>query len=297
MSRFGKISTAMVTPFDSKGNIDFAKTTKLVNYLIENGTDSIVVCGTTGESPTLTSEEKLALISHVVSAVNGRIPVIAGTGSNDTRATVSMTKKVTELGVDAIMVVVPYYNKPNQEGLYQHFKAAAESTELPVMLYNVPGRTVANLAIDTVVRLAEIPNIVAIKDATGNLGVMTEIIDRTPEDFELYCGDDGLTLPAFAIGSKGTVSVASHVLGNEMQQLAESFFTGNMEKAQFLNRKLLPLFDGFFMAPSPSPIKTALQMKGLDVGGVRLPLVPLTEAERTTLSTLMNQLEAALQNR
>jgi 4-hydroxy-tetrahydrodipicolinate synthase len=296
MSRFGKISTAMVTPFDSKGNIDFAKTTKLVNYLIENGTDSIVVCGTTGESPTLTSEEKLALIRHVVSVVDGRIPVIAGTGSNDTRATVSLTKKVTELGVDAIMVVVPYYNKPNQEGLYQHFKAAAESTELPVMLYNVPGRTVANLAIDTVVRLAEVPNIVAIKDATGNLGVMTEIIDRTPEDFELYCGDDGLTLPAFAIGSKGTVSVASHVLGNEMQLLAESFFTGNMEQAQFLHRKLLPLFDGFFMAPSPSPIKTALQMKGLDVGGVRLPLVPLTEAERTTLSSLMNQLEEALQN-
>ncbi len=296
MSRFGKISTAMVTPFDSKGNIDFAKTTKLVNYLIENGTDSIVVCGTTGESPTLTSEEKLALIRHVVTVVDGRIPVIAGTGSNDTRATVSLTKKVTELGVDAIMVVVPYYNKPNQEGLYQHFKAAAESTELPVMLYNVPGRTVANLAIDTVVRLAEVPNIVAIKDATGNLGVMTEIIDRTPEDFELYCGDDGLTLPAFAIGSKGTVSVASHVLGNEMQQLAESFFTGNMEQAQFLHRKLCPLFDGFFMAPSPSPIKTALQMKGLDVGGVRLPLVPLTEAERTTLSSLMNQLDEALQN-
>lgn len=296
MSRFGKISTAMVTPFDSKGNIDFAKTTKLVNYLIENGTDSIVVCGTTGESPTLTSEEKLALIRHVVTVVDGRIPVIAGTGSNDTRATVSLTKKVTELGVDAIMVVVPYYNKPNQEGLYQHFKAAAESTELPVMLYNVPGRTVANLAIDTVVRLAEVPNIVAIKDATGNLGVMTEIIDRTPEDFELYCGDDGLTLPAFAIGSKGTISVASHVLGNEMQLLAESFFTGNMEQAQFLHRKLLPLFDGFFMAPSPSPIKTALQMKGLDVGGVRLPLVPLTEAERTTLTSLMNQLEEALQN-
>ncbi|PEL10786.1 4-hydroxy-tetrahydrodipicolinate synthase [Bacillus sp. AFS017336] len=296
MSRFGKISTAMVTPFDSKGNIDFAKTTKLVNYLIENGTDSIVVCGTTGESPTLTTEEKLALISHVVSAANGRVPVVAGTGSNNTRETVELTKKVSALGVDAIMVVVPYYNKPNQEGLYQHFKAAAESTELPVMLYNVPGRTVASLSVDTVVRLAEIENVVAIKDATGNLSIMTEIIDRTPEDFELYCGDDGLTLPAFAIGSKGTVSVASHVLGNEMQQLAESFFTGDMAKAQFLHRKLLPLFDGFFMAPSPSPIKTALQMKGLDVGGVRLPLVPLSEAERATLSNLINKLDEALQN-
>jgi len=295
MSRFGKISTAMVTPFDSKGNIDFAKTTKLVNFLIDNGSDSLVVCGTTGESPTLTSEEKLALISHVVTTVNGRIPVLAGTGSNNTRETVELTKKVSALGVDAIMVVVPYYNKPNQEGLYQHFKAAAESTELPVMLYNVPGRTIASLSVDTVVRLSEIPNIVAIKDATGNLGIMTEIIDRTSDDFELYCGDDGLTLPAFAIGSKGTVSVASHVLGNEMQQLAESYFTGNMEKAQFLHRKLSPLFEGFFMAPSPSPIKTALQMKGLDVGGVRLPLVPLSENERTTLSSLMSQLEEALQ--
>lgn len=295
MGRFGKISTAMVTPFDSKGNIDFAKTTKLVNYLIENGTDSLVVCGTTGESPTLTSEEKLALISHVVSVVDGRIPVIAGTGSNNTQASIELTKKVSALGVDSIMVVVPYYNKPNQEGLYQHFKAVAESTELPVMLYNVPGRTVANLAVDTVVRLSKLPNVVAIKDATGNLSVMTEIIDRTDSDFELYCGDDGLTLPALAIGSKGTISVASHVIGNEMQQLAEAFFTGNMERAQFLHRKLLPLFEGVFMAPSPSPIKTALQMKGLDVGGVRLPLVPLSEEERTALSGLMTQLEEALQ--
>ena len=296
MSRFGRISTAMVTPFDAKGNIDFAKTTKLVNYLINNGSDSLVVCGTTGESPTLTTEEKLALLQHVVTVADNRVPVIAGTGSNNTYATIELTKKAVQTGVDAIMVVVPYYNKPNQEGLYQHFKAIAESTDLPVMLYNVPGRTVTNISVDTVVRLSEIENIVAIKDATGDLGVMTEIIEKTPEDFELYCGDDGLTLPALSIGAKGTISVASHIVGKEMQSLVEAFFTGELNTAQFYHRKLYPIFTGMFMAPSPNPVKTALQMKGLDVGSVRLPLVPLSEEERSNVKGLLEQVEKELQN-
>ncbi len=182
MVQFGNIITAMVTPFDRKGNLDLAKTTELVNYLLDNGTDALVVAGTTGESPTLTTEEKIALFRHVVSVVNGRAPVIAGTGTNDTRASIELTKKAEEAGVDAVMLVAPYYNKPNQEGLYQHFKAIAESTSLPVMLYNVPGRTSVSLAPETVIRLSEVPNIVAVKEAGGNLDAMAEIIERTPDD-------------------------------------------------------------------------------------------------------------------
>ncbi len=288
--QFGKIVTAMVTPFDSKGNIDFAKTTSLVNYLLENGTDSLVIAGTTGESPTLTTEEKVALFRHVVSVVNGRVPVIAGTGTNNTRASIELTKKAEEIGVDAVMLVAPYYNKPNQEGLYQHFKAIAESTSLPVMLYNIPGRSVVNIAVDTVVRLSEIPNIVAVKDASGNLDAMTEIIARTREDFQLYSGDDSITLPVLAIGGAGVVSVASHIIGNEMQQMIAAFEAGELAKAAKLHQKLLPIMKGLFAAPNPVPVKTALQLKGLDVGSVRLPLVPLTEQERIELMNLLNTL-------
>lgn len=288
--QFGKIVTAMVTPFDHKGNIDFAKTTKLVDYLLENGTDSLVVAGTTGESPTLTTEEKVALFRHVVSVVNGRVPVIAGTGSNNTHASIELTKKAEEAGVDAVMLVAPYYNKPNQEGLYQHFKAIAESTSLPVMLYNIPGRSVVNMSVDTVVRLSEIPNIVAIKDASGNLDTMTEIIARTREDFLLYSGDDNITLPVLAIGGAGVVSVASHIIGNEMQQMIAAFEAGELAKAAKLHQKLLPIMKGLFAAPNPVPAKTALQLKGLDVGSVRLPLVPLTEQERIELMNLLNTL-------
>jgi 4-hydroxy-tetrahydrodipicolinate synthase len=288
--QFGKIVTAMVTPFDHKGNIDFAKTTKLVDYLLENGTDSLVVAGTTGESPTLTTEEKVALFRHVVSVVNGRVPVIAGTGSNNTHASIELTKKAEEAGVDAVMLVAPYYNKPNQEGLYQHFKAIAESTSLPVMLYNIPGRSVVNISVDTVVRLSEIPNVVAIKDASGNLDTMTEMIARTREDFLLYSGDDNITLPVLAIGGAGVVSVASHIIGNEMQQMIAAFEAGELAKAAKLHQKLLPIMKGLFAAPNPVPVKTALQLKGLDVGSVRLPLVPLTEQERIELMNLLNTL-------
>ncbi|WP_242219455.1 4-hydroxy-tetrahydrodipicolinate synthase [Bacillus cereus group sp. BfR-BA-01380] len=283
MRDFGTIATAMVTPFDKNGNIDFAKTTKLVNYLIDNGTTSIVVGGTTGESPTLTSEEKVALYRHVVSVVDKRVPVIAGTGSNNTHASVELTKKAEEVGVDAIMLVAPYYNKPSQEGMYQHFKTIAESTKLPIMLYNVPGRSIVQISVDTVVRLSQIPNIVAIKDAGGDVLTMTEIIEKTDDDFAVYSGDDGLTLPAMAIGAKGIVSVASHIIGNEMQDMIVAFQTGDMKTAQTLHQLLVRVTNALFMAPSPTPVKTALQIVGLDVGSVRLPLLPLTEAERTQL--------------
>lgn len=286
MVLFGRVSTAMVTPFDKKGHIDFPKTTQLVNYLIENGTDSLVVAGTTGESPALSKEEKLALFQHVVQVVNKRVPVIAGTGSNNTYESIELTKKAEQIGVDAIMVVGPYYNKPNQEGMFQHFKAIAESTSLPVMLYNIPGRSAVNILPETIIRLAKIPNIVAVKEASGDLNAMTKIIAETDEDFLLYSGDDSLALPVMAIGGVGIISVASHVIGNEMQQIVQAFLNGDSVKAAKLHQQYLPIMQGLFLAPNPVPVKTALQLKGKDVGSVRLPLVPLSEQERVTLSKL-----------
>ncbi|MED1202018.1 4-hydroxy-tetrahydrodipicolinate synthase [Heyndrickxia acidicola] len=290
MSHFGRISTAMVTPFDNKGNIDFQKTTQLVEYLIENGSDSLVVAGTTGESPTLSTEEKLALFKHVVKVADGRVPVIAGTGSNNTYASIELTKKAEETGVDAIMLVAPYYNKPNQRGIYEHFRTIAESTSLPVMIYNVPGRTVVSIDPGTVIELSRIPNIVAVKEASGNLDAMTEIISKTDDDFALYSGDDGITLPVLSIGGAGIVSVASHIIGNEMKEMIDAFFNGSIEKAAKLHQSLLPLMKGLFQAPSPVPVKTALQLKGLGVGSVRLPLVPLDEQERDALQALLNNI-------
>lgn len=288
MVHFGRVSTAMVTPFDKKGHVDFAKTTKLVNYLIANGTESLVVAGTTGESPTLSKEEKLALFEHVVKAVDKRIPVIAGTGSNNTYASVELTKKAEQLGVDGIMVVGPYYNKPNQEGLYQHFKAIAESTKLPIMIYNIPGRSAVNIHPNTIIELSKIPNIVAVKEASGDLNAMTKIIANTAEDFDLYSGDDSMALPVLAIGGAGVISVASHVIGNELQAMVQAFLNGDTQKAAEVHQKYLPIMQGLFAAPNPVPVKTALQLKGLDVGSVRLPLVPLTEQERITLGNLLN---------
>ncbi len=290
MIDFGKVATAMVTPFDHKGNIDFEKTTQLINYLISNGSDALVIAGTTGESPTLSTEEKLALFRHSVKVVDGRVPVVAGTGSNNTYASIELTKKAEEIGVDAIMIVAPYYNKPNQEGLYQHFKTIAESTELPVMLYNIPGRSVINMSVDTIVRLAELPNVVALKDASGDLDAMTAIIAQTSDDFALYSGDDGLTLPVLAIGGTGIISVASHVIGNEMQEMVKLYESGNPKEAAKIHQRIAPVMKSLFAAPSPTPVKTALQLKGLDVGSVRLPLVPLTEEERQTLVSTLNTL-------
>ncbi|MBG9445504.1 4-hydroxy-tetrahydrodipicolinate synthase [Cytobacillus firmus] len=286
MVLFGRVSTAMVTPFDNKGHIDFSKTTQLINHLIENGTDSLVVAGTTGESPTLTKEEKLALFKHAVKAADKRVPVIAGTGSNNTYESIELTKKAEQIGVDAIMIVAPYYNKPNQEGLYRHFKAIAESTSLPVMVYNIPGRSSVNILPETIIRLSEISNIAAVKEASGDLNAMAKIIANTDDDFMLYSGDDGLTLPCMAIGGTGIVSVASHVIGNEMQEMITAYLNGENEKAAKIHQKILPIMEGLFAAPSPVPVKTALQLKGLDVGSVRLPMVPLTEQERSAVAAL-----------
>lgn len=284
---FGKVLTAMVTPLDNSGNIDFKKTTNLIEYLLENGSEGLVVAGTTGESPTLTIDEKVALFKHVVEKVNKRIPVIAGTGSNNTAASVALTKEAEAVGVDAIMLVTPYYNKPNQKGLYEHFATIANETKLPVMMYNIPGRSVVKMNADTIIRLSEIVNIVSVKEASGDLDLVSDVIENTANNFSVYCGEDGITLPMLAIGADGVVSVASHVIGNEMQDMVNAYQTGDIKNAASIHRKFLPIMNGLFVAPSPTPVKAALNMKGIDVGGVRLPLVALTEEEENTLKELI----------
>ncbi|WP_458413848.1 4-hydroxy-tetrahydrodipicolinate synthase [Schinkia sp. CFF1] len=287
---FGRVGTAMVTPFDRSGNIDFGKVTELVNFLLENGTDSLIVAGTTGESPTLSTEEKVELYRHVVNVVNGRIPVVAGTGSNNTIASIELTKKAEEAGANAIMLVAPYYNKPDQDGLYEHFKTIAKSTSLPVMLYNIPGRCSINITVDTIVKLSQVENIVAVKEASGDLNAMTEIISRTSDDFYLYTGDDSNTLPVLAIGGRGVISVASHVIGKNIQEMITLYENGEVKKAAQLHQRLLPIMRGLFIGPNPVPLKYALQRRGLDVGSVRLPLVPLQKEKQLILDELLQNI-------
>ncbi|MEZ7173280.1 4-hydroxy-tetrahydrodipicolinate synthase [Sporosarcina sp. OR05] len=284
---FGQIVTAMVTPFNEHGEIDFPATRNLINHLLANGTEALVVSGTTGESPTLSEKEKVLLFKFTVDVVNGRVPVIAGTGSFNTKESIELTLLAEDVGVDAVMLVTPYYNNPCQEGLYQHFKAIAAATSLPVMLYNIPGRSVVNMSVDTIVRLAKIPNIVAIKEASGNLDAMVEIIERTPKNFALYSGDDGLTIPILSIGGAGVVSVASHIVGNEMQTMIKNFKCGNTDVAAREHRKLLPIMKALFSAPNPTAVKAALNINGVPVGGVRLPMVPLTNEQLRTLQQVL----------
>jgi 4-hydroxy-tetrahydrodipicolinate synthase len=259
---FGRVITAMVTPFDSNLKVDWDKTKELINYLIEEQqSDSLVICGTTGESPTLTEDEKIELFEKSIQYANGRCKIIAGTGSNNTAHTIELTKKAQEVGVDGILLVAPYYNRPTQEGLYQHFKAVAESTDLPVILYNVPARTSVSISADTTIRLSKITNIVGTKEASGDLDEIAIIIANTSSDFLVYSGDDSLTLPILSIGGYGIVSVASHVIGKEIQKMISSFIHGNIEEAAKLHLKYNPIFNGLFICPNPVPVKYALSLK------------------------------------
>ena len=287
---FGRLVTAMVTPFDQDLNIDLAQTEKLVEHLITTGTEAIVVAGTTGESPTLTTEEKILLFEKVVEYARGRVKVIAGTGTNSTKSTIELTKKAEALGVDGAMLVAPYYNKPSQDGLYQHFEAVAKETRLPLMIYNIPGRTGINIQAATMIKLSRISNIVAVKEASGDLTQMAEIIASTPDHFQLYSGDDKLTLPVLAIGGYGIVSVASHSVGLKMQDMIQSYLNGNVKEASKLHLRLTPFFEAIFVTSNPVPIKDVLNKNGLNVGSVRLPLVPPT----TEQSNFVNQAYKAL---
>lgn len=284
---FGKVLTAMVTPFDKDNQLDLERVSTLVEHLIANGTEGLVVAGTTGETPTLTHDEKIKLIQHVVKVVDKRIPVIAGTGTNDTPVSVELTKEVETLDVDGIMLVNPAYNKPNQKGLYNHFKMIAESTKLPIMLYNIPSRTAVNMTAETTIALSEIENIVSIKEASGDIHQISKIIENTSDDFSVYCGDDGMTLPLMSIGANGIVSVASHVIGKNINEMVKTFLAGDVRKAAKLHRTLLPTMEAMFIAPSPAPVKAALNMSGIEVGNVRMPLVEIDETEKAFIKNIL----------
>ncbi len=276
---FGRVLTAMITPFNLDGSVNYEEAEKLSIWLTENGTDSLVICGTTGESPSLTWEEEYQLFQVVQKAVAGKAKVIAGTGSNSTREAIAATQKAAKLGLDGSLQVVPYYNKPPQSGLYQHFKAIAQATpELPIMVYNIPGRTGQNMLPETIARLAEIPNIVAIKEASGNLDQASQIRDLTPPEFKIYSGDDSLTLPLMAIGGSGVVSVASHLVGKQLQEMVVAFETGKVQRATEIHLQLFNLSKALFATTNPIPVKAALNLLGWKVGTTRPPLCdPPTE--------------------
>ncbi|MGI8554092.1 MAG: 4-hydroxy-tetrahydrodipicolinate synthase [Dehalococcoidia bacterium] len=269
----GRLLTAMVTPFDGEGQVDYEQARHLAQALLESGSDGLVVAGTTGESPTLTLKEKWRLFTEVKRATGGRGALIAGTGNYSTQESIELTREAERLAVDAVLLVVPYYNKPSQEGLFRHFEAIARSTSLPCILYNVPSRTAANMTADTVVRLSHIPNIIGIKEASGDLEQASRIIEHTRDDFYVWSGNDQDTLPLLSIGAYGVVSVASHIVGAQIKEMIESFLDGQTSHAARIHRRLTPLVKALFLVSNPSPVKFALDEIGMRVGRPRLPLV------------------------
>ena len=273
---FGRVVTAMVTPFAEDGSVNYEVAEKLAKHLVANGSDGLVICGTTGESPTLSWSEEYELFKVVKQAVGDRAKIIAGTGSNSTTEAIAATQKAAKLDLDGSLQVVPYYNKPSQPGLYRHFKAIAEACpELPMMLYNVPGRTSRNLEAETVANLARISNIVAVKEASGDLEQACKIRSLTPDNFAIYSGEDALTLPLLTMGSSGVVSVASHLVGKQMQSMIAAYLSGDNQQATEIQLKLFPLFQALFVTTNPIPVKTALNLQGWNVGKLRSPLCEL----------------------
>ncbi len=288
----GRLLTAMVTPFKPiEGEpIDFEAVDRLVDHLIDTGTQGLVVRGTTGESPTLSHEEDYALYRRVKTRVAGRVPVIAGTGSNCTRTAVTATQEAIRIGVDAVMLVVPYYNKPSQAGLLAHFRTLARECPIPMILYNIPGRTGVNMLPETVAELSKLPTIVAVKEASGNLEQVRAIRAMTREDFLIYSGDDALTLEIMRLGGHGVISVASHVAGRLMRTLIDHIVAGQGDEATRLNQSLQTLFQNLFCTTNPVPVKAALDMLGLCAPTVRLPLVGCTATERACVHQAMDAL-------
>lgn len=291
MTDFGRVMTAMVTPFNADGGVDYDVAEKLALYLAKHGTDTLVLCGTTGESPTLTWSEEYQLFQVIKKAIAGQAKIVAGTGSNSTREAIEATEKASHLGLDGTLQVVPYYNKPPQEGLYQHFEAIAKACpELSIILYNIPGRTGQNLAPVTISRLAEVPNIVAIKEASGNLDQVSQIRRLTPSNFAIYSGDDSLTLPMLAVGCKGVISVASHLVGEALQQMIQAYESGDVAKAAQIHSQYLDLFKTLFIETNPIPVKAALRLQGWAVGGTRLPLCAIAQESELKLKSTMSDL-------
>lgn len=290
MVKFGKVLTAMVTPFNEDLEIDYQRTQELVVRLIESGSDGVIVSGTTGESPTLSKKEKLNLFRSVVEAIGGKGTVIAGTGSYNTAESVELTKEAEKTGVDGFLFVAPYYNKPSQEGLYRHFKEIAGATSLPAIIYNIPSRTGVNVSVDTMVRLAGIENVVGVKESSGNLAQVSEIHEKTPSDFMIYSGDDALTLPVLSVGGVGIISVASHIAGRKIKEMVTAYEKGEVQKAAEINANLGPLFRALFINTNPIMVKTACNLVGLKVGGLRLPLVEASEKEVEIIREVLKNL-------
>ena len=293
----GEIITAMVTPFNEKREIDFSALERLAKHLIENGSDSILLAGTTGENPTLTHEEEYEILYSVKSAiVPSKAKIIVGAGSNSTDTAVKTSKKMKELGADGLLSVVPYYNKPNQQGLIEHFGAVARAVDLPIIMYNIPSRTGINMSPATVAFLAkEYPNIVALKQSYFDMDIVSELKEQCPEDFAIYSGDDSLTLPMLSLGAYGVVSVASHVIGNEIKSMIHNFKSGQINAAKNMHLKLYPLFKKLFMAPNPVPVKAVLSRLKLIENYVRKPLVELNELERQELFDVLNVVQKSLE--
>ena len=288
--QFGRLITAMITPFDNERNLDLKRCAEFADRLVKGGTDALAVCATTGESPTIFYPQKIEVIKTVIEAVDGRAKIIANVGDNCTQDTIDFARDVEKLGVDGLMCVVPYYNKPPQEGLYQHFKAIAESVNLPVILYNIPGRCVTNMTAETTLRLThDVKNIVAIKEASGNMEQIKQIIDNAPEGFVVYSGDDSATYDIMKTGGVGVVSTISNIATARMKEIVDLCAAGKWDEAKAANDKLLPMMDGLFETTNPILVKEALKLVGFPVGGVRLPLVDATPEQSNRLAAIMHE--------
>ncbi len=286
-SKIGRLLTAMVTPFDSQGEVDYRQAKKLALALLDSGSDGVVVSGTTGESPTLTKEEKLRLFAEIKSAVADRGVVVAGTGNNDTKESQEVTREAEKIGVDACLLVVPYYNRPTQQGLWEHFRSIAQSTALPCIIYNVPSRTVTSLNAGTLIKLSQIDNIVGVKEASGDLGQIAAIIEGTRGDFLVYSGNDSDTFPLLALGGYGVISVASHLVGIQIKGMMDKFLNGEVQEAAKIHRYLLPLIHALFIVSNPMPLKWALNYLGFPVGKPRLPLIEADENSVNLIKTTL----------
>ena len=289
MSIFGRVLTAMVTPFDANQAVDYRQAAALANYLVDHGSDGLVIAGSTGEAATLTEDERLRLFSTVLDAVGDRARVFGGTGTNDTASTLALSKKAAQEGLHGLMLVTPYYNKPSQEGLYQHFTTVAAAVDIPIILYNVPGRTAVNLLPETVKRLSESASIAAVKESCGNLEQIAELISLLPPRFPVYSGDDSLTLPILAVGGCGVISVAAHIVGPAIQQMIDAYLGGKITVAAEIHRNLLPVFKALFITTNPTAVKAAMNFCGFPVGNVRLPLVYPNKADLAKLHSVLTE--------
>ena len=277
MKQLGRLLTAMVTPFDEKGAVNYEQAKKLALALLDSGSDGVVLAATTGESPTLIREEEARLFTEVKSALGGRGTIIAYTGSNSTAEAVAATKAAEKVGVDACLLVVPYYNKPSQEGIYQHFKTVAENTSLPIIMYNIPGRVVIKMTVETIVRLSQIDNIIGVKEASGDMALVAHTLNNTGKDFLIWSGNDNDTFHIMALGGYGTIGVVTHLAGKQTKEMMDSILDNKIAEAAAIHRRLVPLVDALFIEPNPAPLKYALGHLGFNVGKPRLPLVEPSE--------------------